>query len=139
MRAAREILASGAMWTGLGVGLGAFGAHGLKARLSPEMLTIFQTGVQYQQLHGLALLGLAAAVPHLGEARAKWISRLFQFGILVFAGSLYALALSGTRTWGAVTPLGGVAFLSGWGLLLYGAVKGSDRASEQAAPPRSDH
>jgi len=102
----------------LGVGLGAFGAHGLKTRLSAEMLAVFETGVRYQMYHALALLVVSAAIGHLGSARllvsAGW---LFVAGIVLFSGSLYALALSGVTTLGAITPIGGLAFLGGWACL----------------------
>lgn len=114
----------------MGVVLGAFGAHAIKDRITPEMLTIFQTGVHYHQLHGVALLGVAASVPLIGENKAKWVSRLFQIGIIIFGGSLYVLALTGTRTYGAITPFGGLAFILGWFILMFGAVKGSGHASE---------
>ncbi len=103
----------GAGFMFLAVGLGAFGAHALKARLSPEMLVIFETGVRYQVYHALALLLLASL---RGPSKAAWC---FTAGIVVFSGSLYALALTGTRKWGAVTPIGGVLFLAGWLILLF--------------------
>jgi len=102
----------------LGVGLGAFGAHGLKTRLSAEMLAVFETGVRYQMYHALALFVVSAAIGHLGSARllvsAGW---LFVAGIVLFSGSLYALALSGVTPLGAITPIGGLAFLGGWACL----------------------
>ena len=98
----------------IGVGLGAFGAHGLRGRLSPEMLAVFETGVRYQMYHALALMVTAALLPRL-DGRAILIAGWSFFaGIVLFSGSLYALALSGVTTLGAVTPLGGVAFLVGW-------------------------
>jgi uncharacterized membrane protein YgdD (TMEM256/DUF423 family) len=104
----------------LGVGLGAFGAHGLKTRLSAEMLAVFETGVRYQMYHALALLVVSAAIGHLGSARvlvsAGW---LFVAGIVLFSGSLYALALTGVTTLGVITPLGGLAFLGGWACLAF--------------------
>lgn len=98
----------------LGVALGAFGAHAIKARVSPEMLAIWQTGVLYHLTHALALLALALYARAAG-ADIRWPARFFLAGILVFSGSLYALVLSGVRILGAVTPLGGVALLIGWG------------------------
>lgn len=97
----------------LAVGLGAFGAHALKARLSPDMLAIFETGVRYQVYHALALLLLASL---RGPSKAAWC---FTAGIALFSGSLYILALTGVRKWGAVTPIGGVLFLAGWLILLF--------------------
>lgn len=113
----------GALAGFLGVGLGAFGAHGLRSRLSPEMLAVFETAVRYQMYHAFALLLTAAAIGRLGDARwlvvAGWC---FAAGIVLFSGSLYALALTGVSVLGAVTPLGGVAFLIGWGCLALFAV-----------------
>ena len=96
------------------VAAGAFGAHALRARLQPDLLAVFETGARYQMYHALALLAVAWAVtrwPGPWPARAGW---LFVAGTVLFSGSLYALALSGVRWLGAVTPLGGVAFLAGW-------------------------
>lgn len=95
----------------LDVALGAFGAHSLKTKLTPEMLTVFETGVRYQAYHALALLLLAAL---RGPDRAGWC---FVAGVVLFSGSLYALALSGVRWLGAITPLGGLCFLAGWLML----------------------
>jgi uncharacterized membrane protein YgdD (TMEM256/DUF423 family) len=107
----------------LGVGLGAFAGHGLKARLAPEMLAVFETGVRYQMYHAFAIFAAAWAF-------ARWRGRafavagwLFIAGIAVFSGSLYVLALSGVRGLGMLTPLGGVAFLAGWVCLIWGAVR----------------
>jgi uncharacterized membrane protein YgdD (TMEM256/DUF423 family) len=103
----------------LAVALGAFGAHALKARLTPEMLAIFETGVRYQVYHALALF-VVAFVSTLSPGRAvQTAGWCFVLGILFFSGSLYALALSGVRRWGAVTPIGGVFFLAGWLRLIF--------------------
>jgi uncharacterized membrane protein YgdD (TMEM256/DUF423 family) len=114
----KTFLLMGSLAGFLGVGLGAFGAHGLKTRLSAEMLTVFETGVRYQMYHALALLVTSAVIGHMGSARllagAGW---LFVAGIVLFSGSLYALALTGVSTLGAITPLGGLAFLGGWACL----------------------
>jgi uncharacterized membrane protein YgdD (TMEM256/DUF423 family) len=116
----KNFLLIGAVLGFLGVALGAFGAHGLRSRLSPEMLVIFETGVRYQMYHVFALLIVAAAIGHAGQARLLTISGWsFIAGILVFSGSLYALALTGTTTWGAVTPIGGLGFLIGWACLAF--------------------
>lgn len=115
---ARQTLLFASLWGFLGVGLGAFGAHGLKSQLSPALLLIFETGVKYQIYHALALLGLVLLFPSDSAPPALvWASRLFSLGILIFSGSLYLLSLTGVRTWGAVTPLGGLAFLSAWACL----------------------
>lgn len=115
----RTFLLVGAALGFLGVAFGAFGAHALRARLSPEMLGVFETGVRYQMYHVFAVLIVAVAIGNLGNARllvaAGW---LFAAGILVFSGSLYALALTGVRTLGAITPIGGLLFLLGWVVLI---------------------
>jgi uncharacterized membrane protein YgdD (TMEM256/DUF423 family) len=98
----------------VGVGFGAFGAHGLRGRLSPDMLAAFETGVRYQMYHALALLAVAILMPRI-DGRALLIAGWsFLAGIVLFSGSLYALALTGVTTLGAITPIGGVAFLAGW-------------------------
>lgn len=105
----------------LGVALGAFGAHALKATLPPDMLAVFETGVRYQMYHVFALVAAA-------WAWARWPHRIFAVagglfiaGILLFSGSLYLLAFTGLRALGAITPLGGLAFLAGWLCLAWGA------------------
>jgi uncharacterized membrane protein YgdD (TMEM256/DUF423 family) len=104
----------------LGVALGAFGAHGLRSRLSPEMLAVFETAVRYQMYHVFALLIVSTAIGHLGNARllvmAGWF---FIAGTLIFSGSLYALAVTGTSALGAITPFGGLALLIGWACLAF--------------------
>jgi len=102
----------------IGVALGAFGAHALKARLSPDTLTVFETGVRYQMYHVFAVLIVAAAIGQMGRAHllvvAGWS---FVAGIVLFSGSLYALTLTGVGGLGAITPLGGLLFLIGWAAL----------------------
>jgi uncharacterized membrane protein YgdD (TMEM256/DUF423 family) len=104
----------------LAVALGAFGAHGLKSKVSAEMLTVWQTGVQYHMFHalGLILLGiLIHLLPQIGPLRLSgWL--LFS-GIVLFSGSLYVMVLSGVRALGIVTPIGGIAFLLGWLLMVF--------------------
>ena len=98
----------------LAVAAGAFGAHALRDRLSPEMLAVWETAARYQMYHALALLVVAFAAarrPASGWSAAGW---LFSVGIVVFSGSLYLLAFTGTRWLGAITPLGGLCFLAGW-------------------------
>ncbi|MGQ7960557.1 DUF423 domain-containing protein [Pseudomonas sp. SP16.1] len=97
-----------------GVALGAFAAHGLKARLSPEHLAVFQTGSHYQLIHALALLGVGLLALHAPGRLVNLAGGAFALGILLFSGSLYLLALSGVGKLGIVTPFGGVAFLAGW-------------------------
>ena len=115
----RTFLLVGSILGFLGVVFGAFGAHALRSRLSPEMLAVFETGVRYQMYHAFAILIAAAAIGHFGTARllilAGW---LFVAGIVLFSGSLYALTMTGVGTLGAITPLGGLLFLAGWGCLI---------------------
>lgn len=111
---ARIALVAGSLLLFAAVALGAFGAHALKARLTPDLQGVWQTAVQYHAWHALALLavGLVLLVrPQAGAGLAGW---LFVAGIVLFSGSLYAMALTGVRGLGAVTPFGGVAFLAGW-------------------------
>jgi len=117
----RAVTVVGALLGFLGVAFGAFGAHGLKARVSPEMLEIFKTGAHYQLVHAVVLLVLGALAPRLEPSCARWAGILFTAGVLVFSGSLYALVFSGNRQLGAITPLGGVLLLSGWLTLAFGA------------------
>lgn len=120
----RTFFALGAVLAGLGVALGAFGAHALKARLSPDMLAVWETGVRYQLVHALGLLAVAWALTRWPGSAVQASGWLFVAGTLLFSGSLYALALSGVRGLGAVTPLGGVAWIVGWALLAWGAWRG---------------
>ncbi len=113
----RTFLLAGAVAGLIGVGFGAFGAHGLRGRLTPDMLAVFETGVRYHMYHALALLLTAALMPRVpGKAivAAGW---LFVAGIVLFSGSLYLLAVTGVTILGAITPFGGVAFLAGWAAL----------------------
>ena len=114
----------GSILAGIAVGLGAFGAHGLRGILSPEDLVTFETGVRYQMYHALALLGVAWAVTQWETVLLEWTGWLFVLGILVFSGSLYILVLTGQRWLGTVTPLGGLAFILGWILLASAAFRG---------------
>lgn len=114
----RLFLLFGSVSAALAVALGAFGAHGLKSRLTPELMVTWQTAVQYHFYHALGLFavaGVAALLP--ASAAVKWSGWLMVAGILLFSGSLYALALTGVRGLGAITPLGGVAFIIAWVLL----------------------
>jgi len=117
-------LAVGALAAGSGVALGAFGAHGLRARLSPELLAVFETGVRYQIYHALGLIAVAWAAARAPSPWASAAGWLFAAGIVVFSGSLYLLALTGARWLGAITPLGGLAFLAGWACLAAAAWRG---------------
>jgi len=97
-----------------GVALGAFGAHGLKPRLMPDMLAIYETGVRYHLVHGLALFVVAWLAGEDQTRSPRLAGILFAVGILLFSGSLYLLALTGIRALGAITPLGGLAWIAGW-------------------------
>ena len=119
----RTFAVLGALLACLAVGAGAFGAHGLRGRLTPELLDVFETAARYQMYHALALLVVAWAVQQWPGALPRAAGWLFVAGIVVFSGSLYTLVLSGQRWLGAVTPLGGVAFLAGWACLLAAALR----------------
>jgi uncharacterized membrane protein YgdD (TMEM256/DUF423 family) len=96
----------------VGVALGAFGAHALRGHVAPELIEVWKTGVLYQMIHVLALLGTAALGTRVG--RPGLVAGFFLAGIALFSGSLYTLVLTGQRGWGAVTPAGGAAFMAGW-------------------------
>ena len=119
----RLFFALGSVSALVAVAAGAFGAHGLRARLTPDLLAVFETGARYQMYHALALLAVGWALtrwPGPWPVRAGW---LFGAGTVLFSGSLYVLALTGARWLGAITPLGGVAFLAGWTCLLLGLLR----------------
>ena len=118
----RTFLLLGSVAGFIGVALGAFGAHGLRARLSPEMLAVFETGVRYQMYHALAILLVALAAARFDGWLVRAAGWSFVLGIVLFSGSLYALALSGMTRLGIVTPLGGLAFLAGWVFLMVTAL-----------------
>ncbi|WP_068501326.1 DUF423 domain-containing protein [Paenibacillus kribbensis] len=121
----QTLLIIGCMMMFLAVALGAFGAHALKKRLSADMMSIFQTGIQYHIAHGLGLLLLGAVAENLDHSSlilaAGWVMLA---GILLFSGSLYALSLSGIKKLGAITPFGGLAFLASWVLVIVAVVQG---------------
>ena len=122
----------GALAMAFGVALGAFGAHGLRGRLTPDLLAIYETGVRYHLVHALGLFvaGWLAGEDQTRSARLAGV--LFAVGILLFSGSLYLLALTGVRTFGAITPLGGVAWIAGWAL-----IAARWRCSVATGPPSS--
>ena len=122
MTAERLFAALGALSALLAVAAGAFGAHALRARLDPEALAVFETGARYQMYHALALFVVAWAAARWSSPQALWAGWLFVVGTVLFSGSLYLLAFTGARWWGAVTPFGGVAFLAGWGALAWAAL-----------------
>lgn len=116
----------GSISAGLAVALGAFGAHGLKDRITPELLQTFETGVRYHMYHALALMAVAYAASRW-QASVGWSNAagwLFVAGTVLFSGSLYVLALTGIKWLGAITPLGGVAFIAGWVCLVLAAIRG---------------
>jgi uncharacterized membrane protein YgdD (TMEM256/DUF423 family) len=110
----RIALFLGAIFMALAVLLGAFGAHALKNILSPEMLAVYKTGVEYQFYHALGLLVIGSIGFHLDSIWLRRSGLLLTLGILLFSGSLYILALTGIKVIGAITPIGGVSFVLGW-------------------------
>lgn len=103
----------------LAVALGAFGAHAVKERISEALMATYQTATDYQMFHAIALIVVAFASAYTGERPAiRYAGRLFNLGIIIFSGSLYVLALTDIKWLGAITPIGGVAFLAGWVCLL---------------------
>jgi uncharacterized membrane protein YgdD (TMEM256/DUF423 family) len=119
----RVFLVLGATSAFIGVAAGAFGAHALRAALSPELLDTFETGVRYELYHALGLLAVGIVLARFSIDGSPWLVAagwLFVAGSLLFSGSLYALALTGVRALGAITPLGGVAFLLGWAAFAVG-------------------
>lgn len=120
---ARSFFALGAVSAFIAVMAGAFAAHGLKERLSPDMLAVFETGARYQIYHAFALIAAAWAYERWGGAFVTAAGWLFLIGTLLFSGSLYLLSLTGVRWLGAITPFGGLAFLGGWFLLAWAALR----------------
>lgn len=120
----RFFFIAGSISAFLGVALGAFAAHGLKTRLSTEMFNIFEVGVRYHMYHALALLAVAWASSRWPGGSVTAAGWLFLVGTIIFSGSLYLLSLTGLRWLGAITPIGGAAFLIGWLLLAWGVWRG---------------
>jgi uncharacterized membrane protein YgdD (TMEM256/DUF423 family) len=120
----RLFFSLGAVSAFVAVAAGAFGAHALRARLSPELLAVFETAARYQMYHALAMIAAAWAAARWPGTLPQAAAWLFLAGTMLFSGSLYALALSGVRWLGAITPLGGVAFLAGWICLALAARRG---------------
>lgn len=123
----KKIVISASALAAVAIVLGAFGAHGLKARIPEASLAIFETGVSYQMYHALALLaiGLMQGLP---TKTTKWVVRFFVFGVLFFSGSLYFLAIKSLLPFsvsflGPITPIGGLLFILGWARLVYGVAK----------------
>jgi uncharacterized membrane protein YgdD (TMEM256/DUF423 family) len=120
----RLFLALGAVSAFVSVAAGAFGAHALRERLAPDLLVVFETGARYQMYHALGLVAVAWGAQRWPGAATTAAGWLLVAGTLLFSGSLYALALSGLRALGAVTPFGGLAFLAGWACLAWAAIRG---------------
>jgi uncharacterized membrane protein YgdD (TMEM256/DUF423 family) len=121
---AKTFLALGGVGMLLAVALGAFGAHALKKTLAPEMMAVYETAVNYHVYHALGLLVIGLLALHLPDSGAlRWAGFLMAAGLLLFSGSLYALSLSGIRWLGAITPVGGTAFLAAWLLLAVAVVR----------------
>jgi uncharacterized membrane protein YgdD (TMEM256/DUF423 family) len=116
---------AGALLLALAVGIGAFGAHGLQGKLDAYSMGIYERAVFYHFVHALGILAAAAlsGAGVISKPSANWTGGLLLAGIVFFSGSLYALALSGNRMLGAITPIGGVSFIAGWLVLAWGALK----------------
>jgi uncharacterized membrane protein YgdD (TMEM256/DUF423 family) len=119
----RVFLIVGSLSAGIGVALGAFGAHALRGRLTPELANAFEVGVRYQMYHALALLGVAWIATRWPGGATNTAGWLFVAGTVLFSGSLYLLALTGHRWLGAITPVGGLAFILGWLALAWCALR----------------
>jgi len=119
----RRFFGLGALSAMIAVAAGAFGAHALRTKLTPDYLAVFETAARYQMYHALGLLAVAWALSRWPGHLPVWAGWLFVAGTVLFSGSLYLLALTGARWWGAVTPLGGVAFLAGWLCLVLSAAR----------------
>jgi uncharacterized membrane protein YgdD (TMEM256/DUF423 family) len=132
---ARRILISGALVALLGVAGGAFGAHGLRPLLSDHMMNVFETGVRYHVFHALGMLGAGLSLAYAPTRYFQFAAWAFFLGIVLFSGSLYVLSISGVRALGMITPLGGLCFLVGWGLLAWGYWKAFPSGSTSISPP----
>ncbi len=122
----KYLLTLGGLFSGIAVALGAFAAHGLKAYVTPYQIEVFQTGVQYQFIHAAALIvcGILLVLSRSEKAQ-KYFSRAaicFIIGIFCFSGSLYALALTGIKWFGPITPMGGLLFMIGWAMFVLAAI-----------------
>lgn len=114
----------GSLLAFLAVAIGAFGAHSLQGSFAPGMAAVYETGVQYQFYHALAILAVAFALTQWPKSPAAIAGWLFLAGIILFSGSLYALSITGSRLIGIITPFGGLAFLAGWVVLAWSAYRG---------------
>ncbi|WP_106766442.1 DUF423 domain-containing protein [Paenibacillus faecalis] len=121
----KVFIAWGAVLMALSVALGAFGAHILEGKISPDEISVYETGVQYHMIHGIAIIITGIAAGLFGESRKLfWAGVLFIAGTIIFSGSLYVLSLSGIKWLGAITPIGGVSFIAGWLVLMSSAWSG---------------
>ena len=118
----KTFLLIGAVAAFLAVGFGAFGAHGLRGRLSPEMMAVFESAVRYHMYHALALILVSAIMGRMSGWLIQTAGWCFVAGIVLFSGSLYVLAATGVTILGAITPIGGLAFLIGWACLAFAAI-----------------
>ena len=121
MNMARLLLGCGGVMGFLGVALGAFGAHGLRDRLSESMMAAYQTGVLYHLVHAVALFSLGLCAQQWQSTALYGAGWCFVAGILIFSGSLYIYAVTGVGTWAMLTPVGGLCFLAGWGFVVFSA------------------
>lgn len=119
----KTILLTGAVFMALAVVIGAFGAHGLKSHLSTEMLQTYKTGVEYHFYHALGLLLIGILAINSPNTFFTWSAIFLVFGIILFSGSLYTLAITGIKKFGTITPLGGLSFICGWIFLFLGVWK----------------
>ncbi|WP_186667997.1 DUF423 domain-containing protein [Sporosarcina sp. BP05] len=120
---------AGAVNAAIAVAFGAFGAHALKEKLSEHYLAIWETAVQYQMFHALALIAVGILMSPMlfgSVTQLSWAGYLILAGIIIFSGSLYVLSLTGIGILGAITPIGGVAFIAGWIMLIIAAIKFSN-------------
>jgi uncharacterized membrane protein YgdD (TMEM256/DUF423 family) len=123
MTTTKLFLFMGSISSFMAVALGAFGAHGLRGKISPEMLATYQTGVLYHFYHSLGLFVVAFAASYLPDSNlVRWSGWMMALGIVLFSGSIYALSTTGTLSLGVITPFGGTAFLAGWILLAVAAL-----------------
>ena len=123
----RTFLLIGALAGFTGVAIGAFGAHALRERLTPDMLAVFETGVRYQMYHALAVIATGLIAARMDKWLVTMAGWLFTAGIVLFSGSLYAMTLTGAPGIGAVTPIGGVLLLLGWACLALAAIDLTDK------------
>ncbi|MBV8656965.1 MAG: DUF423 domain-containing protein [Burkholderiales bacterium] len=121
----RQVVVAASLNLFIAIAAGAFGAHALKAQLSPEMLGVWQTAASYQTTHGLGMIGIAVLMGRFGTILLSRAAFFMMLGIVLFSGSLYLLALTGQREFGILTPFGGAAFLIAWLMVMRAAWKGS--------------